>query len=335
MQPGGGATTTTTTPIDEQEDDPMYKLLIAAGVTPTPAIFRLMNTHFYSRIGVALLTQNKTTARDIYTQAEGLPQTSTCDDFRRDGYLIDGSLMILYQDVDVFVCKGLTTLEARRAHAFLDAISGAPPQPNIVPFELRKQGPHGKEFMIMPKMRCSLEATMLSPPASERLWIAMKAAFDFLHSVGYAHMDVKPANVCADERGTFVLIDLGSLVQIGQRTESTALYVPLDMWRTNASSPWLSDSDVDWWMLAMTLAEKSCGASSLIIGQGGSRSTLTRSELVEHLDAHLPAALKSVVVGLLKSLASWSVDVETASAILCANCNCSVREQQRFDGSRA
>jgi len=98
-------------------------------------------------------------------------------------------------------------------------------------------------------------ATVGSFPSGENfpvedLWAAMKVALDYLHSMGFAHCDIKPENIFVDEEGIFLRGDHGSVTPFGERTQSTQAYVPTDFRAPFASAA------LDWWMLIVTLLEK-------------------------------------------------------------------------------
>lgn len=173
--------------------------------------------------------------------------------------------------------------EAVRARIFHDALAGEH-VPHVTPYELIETA-KGKNYMIMPKFATTLEPLpFLSSDGVAMLWAHVQEALEGLHARGFAHADVKPAKICLTEDGGSVfLIDLGSMARMGERTSSTAPYVPLDVPRGRASAA------LDWWMLAMTLAEKACGS-----GQGlevGGTSHATMNELRTHLASHLSPAV--------------------------------------------
>jgi len=143
----------------------------------------------------------------------------------------------------------------------------------------------GKHFMIMPKFATALEPLpYISSDGVAMLWEHMHVALDCLHAKGFAHADVKPANICLTENGSSAfLIDLGSVARLGVRTSSTPPYVPRDMRHGHASAA------LDWWMLAMTLAEKACGPDHGLVVGGAHHAT--RDELRAHLRAHLASAI--------------------------------------------
>ena len=66
------------------------------------------------------------------------------------------------------------------------------------------------------------------------------------------------SNILIATNGDFILTDLGSLVPFKNRTASTKAYVPRELW-TNPSGP-IAEASVDWWMLAMVIFERACGA---------------------------------------------------------------------------
>lgn len=139
---------------------------------------------------------------------------------------------ICYKDCLEYLLKPLTPAEAARAKEFDAALSASdlPQHPGIVSFELRWEDPEkSKCFMLMPFLHATLE---LMPPLtdahSHRFWADISAALAYLHALGFAHCDVKPANICVRTPVSFVLIDLGSVARFGDETKSTTAYVPCD-----------------------------------------------------------------------------------------------------------
>lgn len=98
------------------------------------------------------------------------------------------------------------------------------------------------------------------------LWRQLSAALEGIHALGFAHMDVKPSSICLDRRD-FIFIDLYSVARFGDPTESTRTYIPSDL-RPAAAARARSSAAIDWWMLAMTLAEKACGEAGFQVGSG-------------------------------------------------------------------
>ena len=204
----------------------------------------------------AIMERRPTLAVEAYELGKRLPSTTTVNELQVEGYKLNGmmyegsELVICYKGEQVHLLKSLRDDEARRAQVFRDACEGRM-IPHVTPFELVTSA-SGKHLMIMPKFATTLEPLPhLSPGGVAIMWSHVCEALESLHVMGFAHADIKPGNICVSEDGlTFVLIDLGSVARFGDRTSSTSAYVPRDMARGRASR------QIDWWMLAMTLAEK-------------------------------------------------------------------------------
>ena len=113
---------------------------------------------------------------------------------------------------------------------------------------------------------------------SIQLYNEIKIAIDYLHSKNYAHMDIKPANICMND-GKIFLIDLQSIALFGQKTYSTNSYLPFELIPKNTNFT-ISSKETDYWMLAMTLAEKCCGLQI-----GGSKYH-TKTDVINVLKNH-------------------------------------------------
>ena len=281
------------------------RLLIASGkFSPSHPLEGAVLVRMRRRFGVRLLLVLQDGTADelceLYDDAKHLPSVTTVQRFKAEGYTIhellftSSTILTCFKGTDEYLLKsGLSEAELRRAVEFKSAVPN--PHRGIVPFELRSDVAKGKHFMLMPKLRTSLEL-IPSLPADDtaRLWGDLRGALDFLHTHGFAHMDVKPANICLDWEGRFVLVDLGSLARFGESTSTTPAYVPRDVaW-------WRSSAGVDWWMLASTLAEKGCGEHALAIG--ATARSASREQLRDHLRAHLPAGVWSECEAVLQTL---------------------------------
>ena len=147
----------------------------------------------------------------------------------------------------------------------------------------------------MPKFPTSLETLpYLSDEGVLKLWDELNTALLSLHALGFAHMDIKPSNICLNVASAAILIDLGSISRFGSISSSTAAYIPHDFESNRRAS-----ASLDWWMLAMTLAEKACGPEhGLKVGEEA--RSATKAELRRHLETYLD---RRVWVGLEPKLA--------------------------------
>ena len=235
-------------------------------------------------------TQNIMLAREVYEAAARIPEVSTAAAlFSRDGLQLDGplfegsSLTYCFRGLRVLLLKSLDEKEAERAAVLRGALHEK--LEHVVEFELISRG--SKSFMLMPKFEATLEQiSWLREPDSVTLLDHISCGLRSLHTLGFSHADVKPANI-ALQRGAFVLIDVGSVCRFGIGTSSTDAYVPRDFFGDKASR---SSAVLDWWMLGMTMAEKCCRSEMECVKIGNSRS-LTKEALVNHLQNSLPTAL--------------------------------------------
>ena len=229
-------------------------------------------------------------AADVYALAASLPSLTTEADFRLDGLHVNGllfeggSLVRCFRERDEFVLKPLDARENARALALHEAMAAArAPIPGLATFELHPRG--SKLFMLMPRYGASLEhLPALSSEGTHVLWQSIVGALRGLHALGFAHMDVKPANICVAGAQGFVLVDLGSVARFDEVTATTAPYVAADF----PGAMRRSSARADWWQLAMTLAEKACGEHCLDVGV---REPPAMAVLAARLCEHLPAAL--------------------------------------------
>jgi len=218
---------------------------------------------------LAIAEHRVESAIQVYEQTLALPQTATEAMLNIEGYELNGpwhpgndNLIICYKGTAPHLLKALTPKEITRGSAlFIVLKEQTQANPFLTSFELRS---HDKKvFMIMPYYPSTLEGIRkLSLSDGIRLFDQIRNAIDFLHSLNYNHMDIKPANICLRENGDFVLIDLGSVAMKLAISESTVVYVPRDFQPRDKHTPNSKYKAVDvndWLMLGMTIAEKVYG----------------------------------------------------------------------------
>ena len=269
-------------------------ILIASGKMPAPeaSVVRRVMTRYGHLVQGAFLNaagRDFQAALDIYAMAKSLPSLTTANELLVDGFYLDGPLYegspvtrCFDEDLREWVLKPLDEREYSRASALLEALAGSPPAeiPELTPFKLHRSS-KANVFMLMPLFGASLEVIPhLAAKNAEVLWRCMRDALRRLHALGFAHMDVKPANICLSA-GAFVLIDLGSVARFNESASTTPAYVPSDYPRNMKQSSALAD----WWLLAMTLAEKATGLDV------GSAVSPTMRALDERLEEKLPPSV--------------------------------------------
>ena len=259
-------------------------LLIAGGIAaPQASVVRRAFTRYGAAIVAALAAGGRVEAAlDTYRRAESLPSLTTAAEFHLHGVDVDGPLYEgspvtrCFRSRSEFVLKPLDEAEYRRATALCDALAGNH-LPGLTHFELVTSAA-GKRFMLMPLAGAALEVLPhLSAEDVLVLWQCTRDALRGLHARGFAHMDVKPANICLSAR-LFVLIDLGSVARFDEPTSTTLPYVPRDF----PGKMRCSSALADWWLLAMTFAEKATG---LAVGEV---KPPTMAELADRLLGGLP-----------------------------------------------
>jgi serine/threonine protein kinase len=279
-----------------------------------PNLVPRMRRRYGSLVTQAILEQSSSLALDAYEQTQMLPQTETEVALFVDGYTVNGNFnagndafIILHKIFDNYLLKAMTEKENGRAAALLKSIEKEKNllqqlnkpfiMPNLTHFEL--QHIRHKYFMIMPQYHNSIEIQMtMTPIAGAELYHQMALALNFLHNLPerYNHMDIKPSNICTREGGRLVLIDLGSVVPFGLKSESTRVYVPQDFQQRPPENPtsnvYVAEASNDWWMLAMTIAEKVYG---LPVGLGATPPPL-KSKLLEILDNEIWVKLVAKLV---------------------------------------
>ena len=133
--------------------------------------------------------------------------------------------------MEPLVLKSLSFDEHTHLKAWQEVVASDPIPPTIAPCQMLHHG--SKDFALM---NWYLHTISVMPflPTDElpTLFHCMEGALNFVHGKGFAHCDVKSANICVDHRGEvpFVLVDLGSIAPLGGPAYSTLAYIPLT-WR--------------------------------------------------------------------------------------------------------
>jgi hypothetical protein len=247
------------------------------------------------QILLACSERDASLALAAYDAACELPGTATTTDLLSSHRVVIGgplypgsSIEVCFRDDDVpKVLKPLSTREHARVAAFLEcapSFGGFPA--HVAPFEVLHSG--SKHFMLMPRFVDTLaHCPHLTEPGVVRLWEQMRVVLDSIHAMGFAHMDVKPSNICITEAADFVLIDLGSISRENDRTHGTPSYLPLELQPSRATKLSTAARSADWWMLAIVLCEKA-GPRGLLVGGG---KVWTQAEIRTHVYALLPPAV--------------------------------------------
>jgi serine/threonine protein kinase len=247
----------------------LEELLFSTGPYNSNLVPR-MRGRFSGQVIQAVNEQDAELARDIYLQAEAHPQTETEHQLEIIGYQMNGpwhvgyeAFVMCYQGTKAYLLKSLTNKEYLRASTLQQKLV-QDVHPHLTSFELRSH--RLKKFMIMPFFSSTLEmVAKLNIEQGSRVVQQVSGALQFLHGHGFNHMDVKPANVCLNEAGDAVLVDLGSCEQRSSTaqpstSECTVAYVPHYYEPRSHNNPtsnkYKAEEIVDWWMLATTVAEK-------------------------------------------------------------------------------
>ena len=243
----------------------LEELLNNAGINNiSHHIVSRMRTRFGNMVIQAVNEQSPTVALEAYNNTLNLPQTETMQQLLIEGYQMDGAwnscenITICFHGSVPCLLKYLRPTEAERATKFKDSV-GDYLHPHFTSFVLKTATE--KVYMIMPLYVSSLELiSILSIESGVTLMDHMLSAIDFIHSKGFNHMDIKPSNICVNERGNYILVDLGSIVLKKEYSESTTVYVPPDFQPRKPSNPtsnrYIADNLIDFWMLGMTIVEK-------------------------------------------------------------------------------
>lgn len=265
----------------------VFSELVRAGgrIVPDPHVILRAAVRFGAAVAQARAERNVDLAEQVYELAANLPSTATVAEFGSLGLNVGAALYpsspltIAFRGRASFLLKPLTQREYGRALAFEAALGGAT-IPNVTTFELLTSA-SGHPFMLMPRYHDSLERCPgFHGVDAGILWQQMREGVEGIHALGFAHGDLKSANICTTEHGINVIVGLGSIARFDMRTTSTLTYVPFELQPAKGEQPRAS-RELDWWMLAVTMAEHACGAHKLAVG--------TRIYKKDQIRAHLQA----------------------------------------------
>lgn len=218
-------------------------------------------------------------ARGWYRKVENMPKANTKLQFQKSGWTFaemsarGEGYSCCFRDGRPYLARPATLEEVTRVGALLKSVSKSSYQLNehIVPIILEKHE-GTRHYFISPLYPITLDTyPSLEEASSQRLWSELSQALKSLHQFGYAHMDIKAANICVTTEGKFILIDLGSVAKFHTVTETTEGVLPVGLTVNTA------DPSVDWWMLAAVVSEycsKRVSSNPLRFGTGETNPTL-------------------------------------------------------------
>ncbi len=255
-----------------------------------------MNYKFTNQVLLALRTNNPNLAKHTYEMAELLPETLTAERLKvQSDIIVDDSLFGENNHfIQICLNKGipsvLKTVSLKEYNGMKDLEAAKVQHRHIIPWTLPPVDASSKLnkcFVVMPLMPVTIENMYGIPiDMAKKLFDQIGSALEYLHSKQFAHMDVKPSNICIDIYGNCILIDLGSCCRMGYDSASTAGYYPID-WEPNPARP-----ETDWWMLSVTVFDKLND-----VGKGvtvDERDNKSCAQLLAWFSAHHPS-LSSLV----------------------------------------
>jgi hypothetical protein len=246
------------------------------------SVVSMMFQRFAARTQLALNTQSPREMAAIYHAAKALPSTATVASLKSSGYMV-GEPLFEGSEIQHCACtakdgpftlKTISQSEFNTISDFVTKLGINQMPPSLLPFELVAS--NGKYFFISPHLPCTIQVSCaMVPRCAQRLWQQMREALEFIHSFGFAHMDVKPSNILHDQSGSFRLGDFGSMAPYGNTTSSTPAFLPLDLRR---KWQYAARAETDWWMLAVTLLDRTGLVSA------GLDAALTCADVIQRLE---------------------------------------------------
>ena len=228
---------------------------------PNEDVVRRMRSYYSVRVLNILLEDDANSAEEVYNLSRLLPSTATGLRLRESGitilercnqYVGSDSTVILYgqKDAEPVALKRLVKSDEIERLQYLSTLNIS--CPTIIKFELIQNN----QYVLMPRLISNiLEGNLTTPSAQIRLCTDMISAVEYLHNLGLAHMDIKPANIGVNEQGTCILLDIGNATTIGNRAEVTEEFVPLDF-AVSRRGELVASPAVDFGLIAATLLSK-------------------------------------------------------------------------------
>jgi hypothetical protein len=227
-----------------------------------PQVIEKMVHYYAQQVIISTSLKDYNLALKYYDLAKNMPNTVTRNEFRTSGYMINGNVFNGKDYLQLAFSTKIVTLnrpyvakrlndpdEVTRLKSFSESLKGAACL-YVTSFELLSV--RNKVYNFMPFHSAILaQLPQLTFEICSKLCIQMFTAFTFLHNRGFAHMDVKPSNICITIDGNFVLIDLESMAKFEDFTFSTENFLPTGLGFD--ASHMLSNRRVDFIMLAMTI----------------------------------------------------------------------------------
>jgi hypothetical protein len=285
-------------------------LLLRSGIShPDPHVLVRCHMRFGRQVEAAVASVDPVLAvqlaYEVYTEALSFPSTTTVETIAKHGYILTDIVVgkgvyKCYKGFRVYAAKRLSVPEKERTLAFKAAVEELGPAlgqpeywiPHLATIEFLP-APHDT-YLLMPLYAHVFQVVYLVEQDDiMKLWTQLRTCVQALHDLGYAHMDIKPDNMCSDIDGNLVLIDVGSVAKFGAKTFSTRAYVPRDRYASEMTSA----AVVDWWMVATTLAERACGEERLEMGMGA--KFYSSEQIEDHLEQHLLPAVWAQLRDLL------------------------------------
>jgi serine/threonine protein kinase len=251
---------------------------------------------FPQQYDTALRMRDPIIAHRTYEDGLALPTTATEQELDNVGYTLNGNLItnnnnliICFKETTPYIIKILTQKEYDNMTTLFKILKE--PNAHIVTITELIKTKHNKLFAIMPILPATLKCLpSLSTPAALRFWEHMKSALQHLHTIHFSHNDIKPSNICLNNNGEFVIIDLGSARHFGSPIGSTRAYHPKGVDFSLASR------HIDWWMLAATFTEKACGWSTQWRGGPSNPTTEQVLNIIQQQFASVWAELKELLL---------------------------------------